>query len=610
MNILSRNFLQAIVFAGKSRFSFVLCLGIMAFTCFFSADAFAHSKSQHQEVKKYIQGGAPAGGNGSENHPYNSLAQAEAGNWDVLVVLPSPTVISGGIALKNGQKIKGKDRNACFLASYDASVHNGDVIVAHGNNSISGITITTAYRCAIEALNAKNLSVKNCSINNSNPSGAVFPYDYGNFSANPSQAVWFAISFFGGPTVSTGIQPYNTISGKFRIHDSSFNGNAGGIIVGSGDSTSLSFVPQTYKRGYEIFNCQFTNTSVSEALVAYPSGGGDIYGSITNCSFEQGAGAGIVFSTIRANNPNFPGRGNYQLGKNIVRDCTFKNLVAWGVLAEFFGNLTGGSAKVIVKNNKFHDVGLFGNVPPAVIEFGAASIQFEIGRTATGKAIDGVVKDNLITDSTGLVPGIAAYFLGGDEKLIADIQRNTIKGTTTTFDILFLNLGGAQQANGDFTVANNKFVNNDSVIVVATTQDSPFTDLKVKVENNCFKNTGARNSPPLQEPPFNNGSYYGAAVIFGGANNTALQIIGENGSDLGNAVLDLGGGSLGSQGHNSFINTTGADTWVESGLFLSARKNWFGGNAPIDAGVGGTVDFDPILRKNPHNCNKRNGNCD
>lgn len=581
-----------------SKFSYAIGILILCLAFPMGGNA-----SHHHETK-YIQGGAPNGGDGSKENPYNSFAQAEAASWDVLVVLPSPTIIYGGIALKDGQKIKGEDRNACLFASQNASVHNGDVIVANGDNVISGITITTAFRCGIEALNARNLYVKNCGINNTNPTGIRFPIDYvSTSSTNRLTVPWFAISFFGGPTVTTGIQPYNTQNGKFKIDNCSLVGNTEGIIVGSGDSMSTTFVTQTYRRKYDISNCQFTN-SKNHSIIPYPSGGGYLSGSITNCLFLNGVGSApaIEIASI-SNNTNFPGRGNYQLGKYEVSGCTFKNLFLFGVYSDLNGNLTNDDAKIIIKNNNFHDVGLFGNNPPAGIEKAAASIQLELTTVASGNPFEWIIHENVITDTTGLLPAISTFFLGGDQKVFADIQRNTVVGTTTVCDIFFYNNPGtANQANGDFYIANNKFKDNDNVLVVAVGNNSPFTDLNVKVENNCFENTGARNSPPVQQPPFDNGSYYGAAVIFGGADNTALSFIQATGTNLGNAIVDLGGGPLHSRGHNSFINTTGADTWVEPGLNLYARKNWFGGDYPVDAGVGGNVYFDPVLCKGPCSC--------
>jgi hypothetical protein len=254
-----------------------------------------------------------------------------------------------------------------------------------------------------------------------------------------------------------------------------------------------------------------------------------------------------------------------------------------------------------VIKNQFVDTGLVGDTPPAVIEFSWAAIQTEIDSTASGKSYRWIVHDNSVTDTFGFAPSITTYFFGGDQKLYADIQRNKVDGTTTGVDILYYGPGVAE---ADYYIANNTFSNNDSVLVVASAPDSPFTDLKIKAEENCFINTGARNSPPLQGPPFMNGSYYGGAVIFGGADNTALQMPGNglNGTDLGNVTFDMGYGPLNSRGRNSFINTTGADTWVEPSLTLYIRRNWFGGSAPVDAGVGGTVLFDPLLHIRPRGC--------
>ena len=557
------------------------------------------SHSSHR-VKKYIKGGAPDGGDGSERYPFNTLAQAEASYWDTLVVLPSTAIIYGGIALSDGQDIRGIDPQTCRLASLDGSVNNGDVIVANGDNAISGITITSAYRCGIEALLARNLTVNNCSINSTNSSLTPLNYDYEQESTTVDNIAWSAICFFGGPQVSdTEIQPFNTLSGTFKLCDCSFANNQQDLIFGSGDSVSTGFVDYTYKREYEIENCQFSNTMAIASIIPYVAGGGYLFGSIKDCTLLNIDGTGIWYLTISGNNPNFPGRGNYDFGKNEVEDSSIRITAQWGVFLELSGNLTGCKGEMIVKDNRFYDVSSIGNTPPAIIENAYAAIQITIDPTASGNSIKWEVEDNRITDSTGLTPAIAAYFYGGNQKVHADIQHNKADGTTTCMDILFY---GPGEALGDFYVANNAFTDNDSVLVVASAPDSPYTGLNVKVENNCFMNTGARNTPPYQQPPYDNGSYYGGAVIFGGADNTALEFIGANGTDLGNAIVDLGGGLLHSKGKNSFINTTGADTWVEPGLVLNAKRNWFGGSTPTDAGVGGTVVFVPVLTQDPGTC--------
>ena len=91
-------------------------------------------------------------------------------------------------------------------------------------------------------------------------------------------------------------------------------------------------------------------------------------------------------------------------------------------------------------------------------------------------------------------------------------------------------------------------------------------------------------------------------MIVGGENNPSLQVYGHL-SPLGNTIVDLGMGPLGSKGLNNFLNTTGAHTWVEATESLSAKNTWFGGDEPVDAGVGGVVDFTPTRTNGPLSCN-------
>ncbi len=338
---------------------------------------------------KYIRGGSLSGGDGTLEHPYSSFQEAEAANWTVLKVLASETPIYGGIALKDGQSIEGESRRECVFASLDGSVHNGDVIVASGNNTISGITIQTAFRCGIEALDAENLTIENCSINRCNTSGEELAFDYHPSTIERDFGEWAAISFFGGKSVTSGIQPFNKKSGKFTLTDSRFSGNARDILVGSGDSEAQGFVSDTFNREYDISNCEFTNTRHSRSIQLLVYGGGVLSGAINDCTFENVKSSdAIAIMQINANNPNFPGRGNYSMGTNEITNCYFKNVYRSGVYFEAAGNLTSSDAKVVIKDNLFIDCAKHYRID--------TPIQTLTENSASGEAWQWVVEDNLI----------------------------------------------------------------------------------------------------------------------------------------------------------------------------------------------------------------------
>ncbi len=358
----------------------IFLLGLLALTSYGFADT------------KYIQGGSLDGGDGSLEHPYSSFQQAEEDvSWTVLKVLASETPIGGGIALKDGQSIEGEDRARCLLVNEDSIQHNGDVIVANGDNTISGITIVSSFRAGVEALNAQNLTIENCSINRCNRSKQELPFDYNPSSTSRDFGLWGAISFFGGATVKSGIQPFNTKSGTFILRNSSFDNNARDILMGCGDSVSTSFVSETYRREYEISDCQFTNTRNSRAIQPMIYGGGYLAGVIKNCLFENiKSSDAIAFFQVNANNSHYPDRGNYDMGINEVSNCIFKNVYRSGVYFNASGNLTGTDAQIVIKDNQFISCAKHYKID--------TPIQSQIEGCATGNRWQWVVEGNTIAE--------------------------------------------------------------------------------------------------------------------------------------------------------------------------------------------------------------------
>lgn len=549
--------------------------------------------------ERFIQGGAPDNGDGSKEQPWNSFSQAESGSWVKLIVLPSPVIIYGGITLQDGQKIEGENSDLALFASQNNNVNDGDVITCNGDNSIRCIKIQEAYRSGINSLNSRNLVVEDCVFFNTNTAFIFYSTDIADFSTLPATSftAFAAIETFGGTFVNGVIQS-NITNGSTTITGCTFNNLATAISICTGNS-QIFLVENTnqYHRSYKIKNCNFTAIGV-DVISFVTCSNGRLDGVIENCQVVNNSGLQnhcIHYDQNRANNTHYPLRGNSQAGVNIVKDCYFNNNAVYGVNITIRNNETGNDAKLIVECNKFIDCG-YNDVEFAMIEQGYAQIQAEIEPTCSGNDFHWIVHDNTIIDSSGLTPSISAFYAGGTTKLVANIFKNSVIGTTTGLDILNYSNPSPHAGNGEFTLTNNTFKDNDSVIVLLTNE--PYTNLTLKVENNCFINTGARNSPPFSNI---NASYYGGAVIYGGATNPAAISIGQNGSNLGNTIMDLGNGPLHSKGNNAFTGTVGPNFWVETGLTLDAQHNYFSPPAS-SAGAGGTVNFSNPLTFVPPNC--------
>lgn len=561
------------------------------------------------KITKYLKGGSPAGGTGSKDRPFNSLAQAEAASWQTLVILPSSTVIYGGITLKDGQDIKGLERDKCLLASIDGSVNDGDVIRTNGDNTISRITIVSAYRCGISALLSKDLTVEHCSINNTNTNNRFHPHDYIFGSLNPltdlSYQAWAAIDFFGGSNQDEVIQAYNMLDGKFTCKHCSFNGSVYAIIVGSGDSVTNDHISTIYHRKYEIDHCRFSNQAHSFAfgyVMLYPQGGGKLSGCLENCTFENINDRCIAIGSIQARNPRLPRRGNFQYGDNTISNCRVRNCNRGFLWNLSLGEQTNIDAALYVTDNNLSTFGKSSGSPASLN--GVAAIEWDTYWNGVGYPLQLNASGNKISSPSGLDLALSVVVFG-DLPFDVDFCNNTIIGCTAAILIANRTIQGPspfRRSNGYLKASHNKMKDIDTVLVVGAPYgeggDGWFNRLDVIVQENCFENVGHRNSPSITS----NGSYHGAAVIVGGLNNPSLQNAGLDGNIGVYINIDFGGGNLESEARNSFTNVSGPHTWIDSNKKITLEENYFEQSPPVDAGIGGIVTFANALSHRPKDC--------
>lgn len=143
----------------------VLCLG---YPVHLSADGI--------QANIYVMGGAPAGGDGSKKHPYNSLADVEAGSiaGDKITVLYSNIALDGGITLKDGQHLQGKKgkkenkNNLPVITNTSSSTNDGNGVIAANSTKISHLNIRDVQRNGVYFVNASKLIIQNNLIENPN----------------------------------------------------------------------------------------------------------------------------------------------------------------------------------------------------------------------------------------------------------------------------------------------------------------------------------------------------------------------------------------------------------------------------------------------------------
>ncbi|GAA5078594.1 hypothetical protein GCM10023319_17200 [Nocardia iowensis] len=107
----------------------------------------------------YVSAVAPAGGNGSETAPFNTLqgVQQASNDGDTIVVLAAPVgtpPLDGGIALKPGQRLLGRQTPGSVPAVANTTTANdGDAVRLAPKTEVRDLTITSAQRGGIYGRN-------------------------------------------------------------------------------------------------------------------------------------------------------------------------------------------------------------------------------------------------------------------------------------------------------------------------------------------------------------------------------------------------------------------------------------------------------------------------
>lgn len=116
----------------------------------------------------YVKASANAGGDGSRNKPFSSLADVEAASaaFDTITVLHAPAgipALDGGIILKDGQKLIGTGPDVTLAAprSARAKITNsaGDAITLANDNEVSNLHILDTDRSGIIGIDITGASI-------------------------------------------------------------------------------------------------------------------------------------------------------------------------------------------------------------------------------------------------------------------------------------------------------------------------------------------------------------------------------------------------------------------------------------------------------------------
>jgi hypothetical protein len=563
----------------------------------------------------YVSANAAATGHGTAFSPFNTLAKVQnvSRPGDTIVVVPSPLSVApldGGIVLKPGQRLIGggppvvkfgepliPDGPPVALSAGLSSLPrianttaagNGDAVRLADNTVVENLVITSAFRGAIYGLDVVGVSVKGNDISGFNTSGALgflvqpfiletFTAGVGNKLAGGVQAGWASILID-----ATNVRTTVAIADNY-VHDGVCgNGidvrgmNKGEISVQINSNfitrllqcSSVRAVHATSTQVTGISRLQATLFGNSQAQIGSP--GADAEGVFVNP-----AESGTLIETVD--------RNVYITGIGGASTNGFEYILSNG----------NANSRVAISNSFFRDN------PGDMLEvfnYGAGS------STA-------LVLNNVTVEQTTISVGVPSYAippgtatqtgnLGECLMLSSDGAKNS-----TTLQMINSSLTGCDnngiQVTGNHATGNGDGDLHDFVVEIDNSTISgsrfynlwvntvtPLTNLKVRVQDSDLSKSSS-----------------GVPVAFDQQPTGATA----------DPVIDLGGGSLRSEGRNCIFG--GAIDDMEAARYMvAAEHNWWGSaNGPAAGKVvenvpGYFVNASSPLRSAPRACNPHEGN--
>lgn len=526
----------------------------------------------------YVSAAAGAGGNGSAVAPFNSLAlvQQASGPGDTILVLPSPISVpplDGGIVLKAGQRLVGGGppvvRFGASLISGGPPVvgpsglsslpritnttgaaNSGDAVTLADGTDVENLVITGTYRGAIYGQDVVAVSVHGNDISGFNTSGTVgfvvqpfnlatFTAGVGTFLATGVPAGWAAI-LIDAANVSTTLSIANNY-----LHDGVCGDGIDTRGMNTGDITvqaSYNFITRLVQCGsvsaIQGISTQVTGSSRLRAtLFGNTEANNGSPGANMDRLFVNPAESGTLVESID-HNVDITGIGGastngfeYILSNGnanshvTISNSYFQNNP--GDMLEEFNYGAGSTTTLVLDNVTVEQTTISGGIPPFATPPGSATITGNLGECLAISA-DGANDTTVLqmTDSS---------FTGCDNNGIQVTGNHATGNGIGNLHTIVVNIDNS-------TINGSRFYN------LWVNDLTPLTNLKVRVQDSDLSVSSS-----------------GVAVAFD------QQPTGSTAS----AVIDLGGGALGSDGGNCIFG--GAIYDLEATQYnVAAENNWWG----------------------------------
>lgn len=576
----------------------------LAATCFVSS--LVLTPAHADTAAFYVSTIASPGGDGSPGAPFNTLAAAEQASapGDTIVVLPAPRSappLDGGIALKPRQRLIGagppvvSSRAPLLLpriTNRSGARNAGDAVVLADDVEVANIVVTDSYRGGIYGFDVAGVKVRGNDVSAHNRSctpgfqilpivapttvpGVGVPFGVGapvvgNVYVLHIQNGWAGIMLDGTHVAG------NVSIDDNRVHDSDCGDGIDIRLSGSADLVAQlrrnhitrlrqgHFEPQPQAVGVDSLLAMGFQTDDSSRLEVDAVGNSQTYigseGSDCEGLFADLAGSSTMIVRIDRNTfahgigtdscngmEMITGDGNPTADMRIS-NSTFEDDP--GDMMEA-GNLGVGSKMrleldhVSVKNTTIAK----GNDGPIPFNIGECLLA---GNSGAGNVLTVRVRNSELTGcNNGVAVGsnvAAGNGIGPAESVTVDISNSRIH--------------------------HNKYYN------LAVRNLTALNKLSVRVENTDLSNAGETAVAIDQDP-------------------TALTL---------NASVDLGGGALGSVGHNCLFGSAEHD--AETTRYeVVAKRNWWGsatgpgdGKTSANPPVLASLTYDPVLQTAPAAC--------
>jgi hypothetical protein len=521
----------------------------------------------------YVRADAAAGGDGSRNRPFATLAQVEQASQpgDTIRVLPSTRPLDGGIQLKDNQRLVGDGDPVTkaqaggarpTITNTTSARYHGDAVRLANNTLVQNIHIDGASRAGIFGVNAARAQIRNNLITNNMIQGNDIrrleqPWPKG-FILYESQT-----NHFGGITLlacGPGASSYCTIHAPERPAAA-----ATGDIVISGN-----VIRDSNLEGIMLI----TDTGVAATFTVNDTVVRDLSQGLPD-PLALTPPADIVRS-----------RAFTHIGLNRSRtDLTINRFHAENVAppgryaADGLVFLTGGDAAVV--NAKVSQVTMLNPKMTGEVNNGDSIEIQHRGSTNAVLNVDMSRLDLRDPASANIKILEAQNPTGGTYNLTVSDSVMSNTNPAGALDA-HIRLSGASRNTKAFTLAvrNTRFTGLGGAIGILNPND--IETLTVMVESSSM--SGFTQTP-------------GAKPI------AAVTWTHPADKTIGKAILDLGGGPLGSRGRNRFVNNPSLDVSVSNAnakttVQVDASNNYWGGGAPAiaqappaDVAVSGNVKF-------------------